>query len=270
MEYFEERIAEGRKRQRRLLVALVLLAFTVTAALFFFLRGRSIEELAPLLAPDAFPIPSETGPPLVAPTALPTPPPIAEVTLDELVRKLVAGISSHPSLAKWLATDGLVRRFVVAVDNIALGESPRGGLLVLDPGDDFAARRRGGRTFVDPASYRRYGTLVAAVDSIDVDGAARAFVELEPRLDQAYRELGYPDRRFRDAFRRAIDRLVRVPVPAGEIELRPALRSHRFADPALEARSDAEKHLLRLGPENMRKVQAKLAELARALDLPHA
>jgi hypothetical protein len=41
-----------------------------------------------------------------------------------------------------------------------------------------------------------------------------------------------------------------------------------FADPELEALSAAEKHLLRMGPENARQVQEKLSELAELLGYP--
>ena len=51
------------------------------------------------------------------------------------------------------------------------------------------------------------------------------------------------------------------------VELVPAVRSYHFADPALEALSPAQKQLLRLGPGNARRVQAKLRELAPALGL---
>jgi hypothetical protein len=45
---------------------------------------------------------------------------------------------------------------------------------------------------------------------------------------------------------------------------------YEFADADMEARTPAEKHVLRLGPTNARRVQAKLRELAAALGIePH-
>ena len=43
--------------------------------------------------------------------------------------------------------------------------------------------------------------------------------------------------------------------------------SYTFADRELEGLSLAQKHLLRLGPDNARRVQDKLRALARALEL---
>lgn len=272
-DYFGERVEEDRKRRQRRSILLLFLAGAVTAGLFVWLRRNpTLLEKAPSLLDSSVPTAAVPAEPTALPTEVPTPaptlPPIAEEKLDDAVRRLVAGLSSHPALVKWLATDGLVRRFVVAVDNIAEGKSPRKHLLFLDPRDDLEVSGAGDRVVIDAVSFKRYDTVAAALGSFDVDGAAEAFVELEPRLDEAYRELGYPDRRFRDTLGRAIGRLLRVPVPRGEIAVRPKLKSYRFSDERLEARSAAEKHLLRMGPKNMETVQAKLAAFAQKLDLP--
>lgn len=273
MDYFEDRVAKDRRKRRIRVGALILFAAVLTAGLYLFLRQRpgTIEEIPDIIdsivAPAAPTAPAVEATPTVEPTPHPTLPPMEEETLDEMVRRVVGTISSHPTLVKWLATEGLVRRFVVAVDNVAEGKSPRQGLVFMDPRDDFEVSGGGDRIVIDPSSYRRYDVITEAVDSIDVDGVVAAFEELEPRIDEAYRQLGYPDRRFRDVLRDAIRRLLRVPVPRGEIEVRPKVKSYKFADERLEARSAAEKHLLRMGPENQKRVQRKLAEIADALGI---
>jgi hypothetical protein len=240
-------------------------------AYFYFLRRGDGRMPAPPLpswletqTPESLAGPTETpGPP--TPTPGPTLTPAAEETLDDLVRRVVAGLTSHPQVVKLLATPGLVRRFVVSVDNVAEGKSPRQNLIALDPRDDFAVSQRGERIYVSPKSYERYDAVADAIASIDVNGVAAAFAELEPRLDQEYRELGYPNRRFREVLSRALERLEGVPVPTEKVELRPKVKSYRFADPKLEKLAPAEKHLVRMGPENAKRVQAKLRELRTAL-----
>ena len=49
--------------------------------------------------------------------------------------------------------------------------------------------------------------------------------------------------------------------------LRATSVTFQFADPELEALSPAQKHLLRMGPRNMRLVQHKMREFARAAGL---
>jgi hypothetical protein len=61
--------------------------------------------------------------------------------------------------------------------------------------------------------------------------------------------------------------MLAVPVPAGPVYVVPGGPTYAFADPALQAQNDARKHLLRTGPENIRKVQARIRALAAALKL---
>ena len=43
---------------------------------------------------------------------------------DPIVRELVARLSSHPTIAAWLATNGLIENFTVVTLNIAEGRTP--------------------------------------------------------------------------------------------------------------------------------------------------
>ena len=87
----------------------------------------------------------------------------------------------------------------------------------------------------------------------------------EPLLDEAYRELGYPDGRFRDALDAAMNRLASTPVPEGYVEVRRGNVLWEFRDPSLESLSSPQKHLLRMGPANARLVQSKIREIQAAL-----
>src|SRR5439155_15668619 len=122
------------------------------------------------------PTPSPTAPPPavtepLAPGTQPeTPeeralPPLAES--DTLVRELASGLSSHPGLSVWLSTDGLIQRFVGAVDSIAGGESPRPLLLFYAPAAKVHVGRRKGGLSVDPNSYQRYDLVADVLSSLD-------------------------------------------------------------------------------------------------------
>ena len=50
--------------------------------------------------------------------------------------------------------------------------------------------------------------------------------------------------------------------------LTPKVVSFAFADPALEKLSPAQKHLLRMGPRNVRAIQHQLRAMAEALAPP--
>lgn len=187
---------------------------------------------------------------------------------DPLVRELLRGLSSRPELAAWLATDGLIRNIVASVDAIANGTTPSTHLRRLAPAGPFIAEPRGEDFVIDVRSYRRYDGIADTVAAIDADGLARAYATLRPRLQEAYRELGYPDGNFDVAVERAIVRLLNTPVVEREVDVRPAPVLYQFADTRLERLSPAQKQLLRMGPRNGRLIQEKLREVAGALGIP--
>lgn len=185
---------------------------------------------------------------------------------DAFVRRLAAGVSSHPEFASWLVTDDLARRFVITVVEIAHGRSPTEHLRFMAPAERFEPATADGRMVIDPESYRRYDLLTEAFTSLDTEGAAEAYRRLEPLFERAYRELGLPERSFDETLRLAIDRMLEVEVPESELEVVPDGAVYGFADPEMQELTEAEKHLIRMGPENARRVQEKLRELSRVLE----
>jgi hypothetical protein len=138
-------------------------------------------------------------------------------------------------------------------------------LQFLAPAQRFrAAGGRARRIVADPASYAAYDALGDTIASLDAEAVAAAYETTEPLFDAAYRELGYRDR-FRLALDAAIGELLKVPVPPADAELQPYAGGWRWVDPGLESLNAAQKQFLRIGPRNVRLVQAKLRELRAAL-----
>jgi hypothetical protein len=206
-----------------------------------------------------------------APTATPT------VNLpklddsDDFVRSLAATLSANPELKRWLAQTGLVRRLTAVVDNVSTGETPRPHLDVLAPKQRFKAARKPGRTIVaDPAGFAGYDVFADAIGSVDSNLAAAGHRTLGPLFEAAYVELGHPEGGFSKALDRSIGALLEVPVLPDDTELVPHAVGFRYADPKLEGLTAAQKQFLRLGPRNVRLIQAKLKELQAALASEHA
>ena len=86
-------------------------------------------------------------------------PPLDET--DALVRRLLGELSSHPSVAAWLATNGLLRNFVVVVENVSIGRTPARLLRALRPAGPFRVAERGEELIIDPGSYERYAPMPA-------------------------------------------------------------------------------------------------------------
>jgi Protein of unknown function (DUF3014) len=238
--------------------ALIVLAILIAGVGWWFYRRP---------APVTQPQPDQ--PQLAAPSSVPAEfgpvPPLDQS--DAFLRALVRQLSSRPELLAWLATDNLARQFTVVVDKIAIGTSPAKEMKAAAPSGSFATLGAGTALRIDPKSYERYNTFAQVVDSIDTEGAARAYRRVRPLLQEAFAELGYTDITFDERFALALGRLVDTPVPDGPVYLRPTSVTYQFADPDLEALSSAQKHLLRMGPQNMRLVQNKIRQFARAAGL---
>jgi hypothetical protein len=103
---------------------------------------------------------------------------------------------------------------------------------------------------------------------LDASKAVGLFKEFNPLFQEAYRELGYPQGDFQAALIQAMKELLAVPVVEGGIQVKEAVVSYWVVDDTLEDLSEAQKHLLRMGPQNTRKIQKKLREMILLLGVP--
>lgn len=243
-------------------IAVAAIAAVVVGALW--VRSRSPAE-PPRPGGEAAAPPPAAPPEGGAPGAAP-----AAAVEPAQARAALEPASADPLYRHALAAEDPLRLAAVAIDNLSRDASPRKALAFLVPARPFTVADRGGARVVAPESYARYDRLAEAVASVDAGAIASAYRLLHPALEAAYRALGYPDARLDDAVARALRRVAAARVPQGELEVVPAKEGagFEFADPALEALGPVEKHLLRLGPRNARRVQAKARELERALELP--
>jgi hypothetical protein len=187
---------------------------------------------------------------------------------DAVVRTLARMLSENPTFLAWLASDDLIRTFTVTVVNVAEGQTPAKHLPMMRPRSGFSVRQRGEDIYLDVRSYERYTALANAVASLDPAGSARLYATLKPRIEDAYRELGYTTP-FDRTLERAIVLLLATPVSDRPVLLQPGKATqYVYADPSLERLTSAQKHVLRLGPRNAHAVQTSLRNIAAALGIP--
>ncbi len=264
-EAFEEEESEVKKRSFPKALYAVLILVIAAALYYFLVYKRTLKDERQVdVAPAAVleqALPSDSS-------EAPAKPPVELDKSDDLVRQLAKEISTHPRLAEWLQSKDLIRRFVAAVDNIANGLSPRSHIDFFKPSGDFVAMKRGDIYVADPEGYSRYHAVVDVFVSLDSSQCVSLFRSMKPLCQEAYRDLGYPDQDFEQTILRAITELMGTPVVEGNILLEKAVLNYVILDPALENLSDAQKHLLRMGPENVGAVQAKLREMGLALGFP--
>ena len=261
--FTSRRMERSREQRRRLLLGLIGLVLIIGIGGGWWWWRRSHGE-APSVPP--MPAASSTRPDTASAAVAEEPIDLPELNAsDELVRRSVAGLSSRPEWAAWLVNDDMVRRFVVAVVAVADGRSPEAQLRSLVPKQPFTVREEGERTVVDPESYRRYDVATATFTSLDTGGVARLYRQMHPLIEEAYRELGLPDRSFDETLAAAFDNLLTAGVPDTPLDVEPSEGVYVYSAPGIESLSPAEKQLLRMGPENARRFQAKLRELRAAL-----
>lgn len=187
---------------------------------------------------------------------------------DELIREQARELSSHPKLARWLMTKDIIRKFTAAVDNIANGMSPTPQIDFFAPEGGFEVIKRNSDYVIDPKSYRRYDSVADAFLSLDTEQCAKLYRKAKPLIQKAYKELGYPEQDFDKTLLRAVVELLKVPIVEGDIVVQKGVMAYIYADSPLENLSEAQKHLLRMGPENVRIIQGKLREVAIELGFP--
>ena len=188
--------------------------------------------------------------------------------MDGFLRPMLSALSSRPELARWLATDDLVRQLAMAIDQAATGASPARDFKVLKPSTPFVPAGRGLRRTIDPASYRRYDGLVQTVTSIDASSVAKIYKTIHPRLNEAYRSLGNQTSDVDRGLAQVLDILVDTPVVKDPIAITVSDTGGGWAyvDDDLETLKPAQKQLLRMGPANVDRLLVWLRALQAALN----
>jgi hypothetical protein len=255
----------GRGGPNTTLIALIGVALLVLAAgAYWFFAGRTPPSTAPATA-------------AVAPAQAPATtaddfehidlPPLDDS--DALVRQRIGILSSNRLVAAWLATKGLIRNFVVVLDNISHGMNPSRRLAVLKPGGQFRVMTRGSQVVVDPRNYDRFTPIADAAASIDARSAGRLYQSFKPLIQTAYDELGNQEPVDR-AVERAIAGLLRVPAVDGDVRVEQTGEGigYQYVDDRLESLNAAQKQLLRMGANHVRSIQAQLRTFAMTIGIP--
>ena len=259
----------------RILGALIVLV-PVGAGIFYLLgpeeKQPAVTQIKQLQLPPDELAPNHDLPPEVpvGVTAL-NPPQSAPILLpnlndsDQEVIGALSNLSSDTTLGSWFNTSEIIRKTVVLADNFAQGKLAKKYLFIPGPAEKFSTYKRGSLEYIDPASYARYDRYVDIIVSINVDSAVRLYQKYHPLLDQAFAELGYPDRSFHQALMGTLDRLLKAPVTESALQVTRSSVMYKYVDPELEALPAVHKQLLRIGPANTRRLQHKLSQFKSAL-----
>ncbi len=193
---------------------------------------------------------------------------------DAYVAKSLNELLGPQKVASFLQLDGFVRRAVATVDNLGRHTAasrlwpvqPTPGRFQVEGPEEAATQT------IAPANAARYGAFVAFAEALPREGVVKLYAQLYPLFQTAYEELGYPGKYFNDRLVAVLDQLIATPEPQGPLQVklthvqgevpstRPWVR-YEFADPQLQALSSGQKALLRMGPDNARRLKAVLRDL---------
>jgi len=246
--------------------ACIVFAVALVAALMWLNSGITVDapQRATVVVPQTVPTP-ETS---VVPVSQVVEASLSDEGDEGLFRDAVARLSTHPELASYLIHDRLLRRFVLAVDAVAGGYSPADEVEFLRPARPFIVREDEGRLVIASGSYRRYEVVADVFTSLDTDGAIEIYRRFAPRLEAIYQEVGWANDAFDTRLREAVDHLLEVETPNGQIEVEQRAIVYAFAEDRFENLTGAQKHFLRMGPRNVAAIQAKLRELRDGMGWP--
>lgn len=186
-------------------------------------------------------------------------------TSDGTVKTKLLALSDYDAFARLLIDEALLQRFVIMTNNLADDSLAANNRVLTQPEKPFRTYRQADKEWIDPASYKRYAPYVEVFESLETESLLQLYQEYKPAINQIFAEIGNPSDTFDEKLAQAIDVLLDTPEVPMPVEVYTDSVMYKFADSNLESLTAPQKQLLRTGPENMRRIKAKLRELKENL-----
>ncbi len=184
---------------------------------------------------------------------------------DAWLEEKLPTITWRKELLKLVIDDDMIRRLVVFTDNFSQGILAYEHSPLIKPTTSFSGKEinEDGEVVIkwDEKSTRRFSLYVDLLRSVDSDVLVSWYYELKPLIDEAYRELGYPDEDFTDILQDAITKVLDMEIPKERLELTRPSVMYKYKNEDIENLDDADKLMLRLGKENLLVIKSVLLEI---------
>ena len=215
-----------------------------------------IEEQPAILIPE--PVIEQPEPEII-----PEPEPLD--TSDGTVKTKLLTLSDYDAFARLLIDDALLERFVIMTNTLADEQIAANNRVLVKPEKPFRTYRQANKEWIDPASFKRYAPYVEVLESLETASLLQLYQEYKPAIEKIFAEIGSPSDSFDEKLEEAIDVLLDTPEVPFPVEVFTDSVMFKFADSQLESLTAPQKQLLRTGPENMRRIKAKLREIKETL-----
>lgn len=270
-------------------IAVVIIVVLVAG--WFLLKGPSQPEIIPDVTPpvitDDSPTVVEPEPAFELPESLPsepvetesvtpepdiTEPVIEEPVLPELdqsdavVKEKLFKLNWRAGLAALFVTEDMLRNIVVQVDNIAQGQLVKDHQVFQPLSQSFQALEQDDQTYLlNISNFDRYVPYIQLLESVPPQQVIALYHHFEPLLQQAYHEQGYPEEDFTERLHQAINVLLSTPEVSYPLSLERPSVMYTFEDISTEQLPAAQKQMLRLGPDNQKRVKVLLKQYQQQL-----
>ena len=200
-----------------------------------------------------------------SPSAPPAPPIPKLDHSDSYLLDALANLINDKTLQKLLIPKHLIRNIVATIDNLPRKKAPIRVMPVVTVSSQFQVNGSGQSLFISPHNAARYTPYVKLAEAINSKNLVELYVRLYPLFQQAYQELGFPNKYFNDRLIETINDLLATPSVEEPIPLVVHSVYYQYADPDLEALSSGQRILLRIGKNNATRIKAKLRDIKQEL-----
>ena len=138
--------------------------------------------------------------------------------------------------------------------------------LLTPPEQNFRVYSQADKQWIDAASYKRYTPYVNVLESFDNEALLTVYQSYKDDIQAKYAEIGDPDKDFNSVLLSAIDELLDTPEVPVPVEVYSDSVMYKYTDERLENLDGPQKQLLRTGPDNMRRIKAKLREIKALIE----
>jgi hypothetical protein len=220
--------------------------------------------------PAAAPVPEVAG--VVADTGAAVQPsepaPTVRLTMqqgDALLLSQLSAAGAKANLKKLVSIPQAVEVTAALIDGLGRGNIQRKLLSASPPSEPFSVMDDGDEIFMNSAGYLRYDGYADAIAALDVSVLVDTFHTLRPLYEEAYGYLGLDPADFDNAVIRTLDLILATPEIGEPIALKPKSVVYIYADPSLEGLPGVQKQLLRMGPDNIRRIKQQARILREGL-----
>jgi Protein of unknown function (DUF3014) len=184
---------------------------------------------------------------------------------DELLRRQLSAAGAKPILLRMLSEQQPLEISAALIDGTGRGVILRKFLPAARLSEPFSVVTQDDGVYMSPAGYLRFDAFADAVAALDIGLLIETFHLLRPVYEEVYGYLGLNPDDFDNAVIRTLDTILATPEIGEPIALKPKSVMFLYATPALENSPDVQKHLLRMGPDNIRRIKHQAQALRDGL-----